>query len=92
MTQTAVAVGGFLLLAFLMAIRVPVGFAMGIAGAAGFGAIVGWQPALRLFSQVPLTVATNYDLSIIPMFILMGAFASWSCPYLTGQSAIEFVL
>lgn len=78
MTHTIVAVGGFMLLALLMAIRVPVGFAMGIAGAAGFGAIVGLQPALRLFSQVPLTVATNYDLSIIPMFILMGAFASRS--------------
>jgi len=58
-----------------MIIRVPVGFAMGIVGVLGFGAVVGIGPTLQLMAKVPLTVVTDSNLSIIPMFILMGVFA-----------------
>jgi len=33
-------------------------------------------PALNLLANVPLSVVTDYNLSVIPMFVLMGAFAS----------------
>ena len=36
------------------------------------------QTGLNLRSNVPLSVLTDYNLSVIPMFILMGAFASHS--------------
>lgn len=78
MSTYVVAVGGFAALLGMMVIRIPIAFAMGIVGVLGFGAIVGIEPALRLLAQVPLTVVTDYSLSIIPMFILMGVFASQS--------------
>lgn len=61
----------------LMALRVPVGIAMGAVGVCGFAAVSGWWPAINLLANVPLSVITDYNLSVIPMFVLMGAFASY---------------
>ena len=68
---------GFLGMFGLMALRVPVAIAMGVTGIAGFGAVAGWMPAINLLANVPLSVITDYNLSVIPMFVLMGAFASY---------------
>ena len=78
MNANLVAIAGFALFFVLMALRVPIGFAMGITGVLGFGLMSGWGPGLKLLGQVPFTVVTDYDLSVIPMFILMGAFATAS--------------
>ena len=78
MDRDAVALLGFVLMFALMAIRVPIGVAMGLAGMVGFGLLSGPQAALNLLANVPLSVVTDYNLSVIPMFILMGAFASHS--------------
>jgi C4-dicarboxylate transporter, DctM subunit len=71
-----VALLGFAAMFVLMALRVPIGVAMGIVGVVGFAAIAGWGPGLNLLGNVPLSVVSDYNLSIIPMFILMGAFAT----------------
>jgi C4-dicarboxylate transporter DctM subunit len=71
-----IALLGFVGMFALMAIRVPIGIAMGIAGVCGFAALSGWKAGLNLLANVPLSVVTDYNLSVIPMFILMGAFAS----------------
>lgn len=76
MDRDLVALVGFVGMFVLMALRVPIGIAMGIAGIGGFAALSGSGPALNLLSNVPLSVLTDYNLSVIPMFILMGAFAS----------------
>jgi len=76
MDRDLVALLGFLAMFVLMALRVPIGVAMGIVGVLGFAAIAGWGPGLNLLANVPLSVLTDYNLSIIPMFILMGAFAT----------------
>jgi len=73
-----VAFGGFVVMFVLMALRVPIGVAMGAVGVLGFGVLTGPTPALNLLGNVPLSVLTDYNLSVIPMFILMGAFASHS--------------
>jgi C4-dicarboxylate transporter DctM subunit len=78
MDRDLVALLGFVLMFVLMALRVPIGVAMGIVGVLGFGVLAGVTPALNLLSNVPLSVLTDYDLAVIPMFILMGAFASHS--------------
>ena len=67
---------GFVLMFVLMALRVPIGVAMGLTGILGFAALSGIGPALRLLGQVPLSVLTDYNLAIIPMFVLMGAFSA----------------
>ncbi len=76
MDRDLVALLGFVGMFVLMALRVPIGVAMGITGVVGFASLSGWKPALNLLANVPLAVLADYNLSIIPMFILMGAFAS----------------
>ena len=78
MDRDLLAAGGFALMFVLMLLRVPIGVAMGISGVVGYGMIAGWGPALALLGQVPLSTVTDYKLSVIPMFILMGSFAAAS--------------
>jgi C4-dicarboxylate transporter DctM subunit len=80
MDRDMIAAGGFALLFLLMLLRVPIGFAMGISGVAGFAAVTGfnWTVALNLLSSSPISTATQYSFALIPMFILMGAFATAS--------------
>lgn len=73
-----IAIGGFVVLFGLMALRVPVGIAMGIVGVGGFAQIAGWGPALNQLAISPLRTLTDYNTSLIPMFILMGVFATRS--------------
>lgn len=80
-----IAATGFVALFVMMFLRVPVGIAMSIVGVGGFAAVVGLDPALNLLSLSPIRVITNYELSVIPMFILMGVLASVS-----GMSAELF--
>ncbi len=79
MSTDAVAVTGFISLFALMLLRVPVGIAMGTVGVLGFGYMVGdIGPALKLLSQSPIRTATDAEFAVIPLFLLMGAFASAS--------------
>jgi tripartite ATP-independent transporter DctM subunit len=79
MSTDAVAVIGFVALFTLMMLRVPVGIAMGTVGVLGFGHLIGdLSPALRLLAQSPIRTATEAEFAVIPLFLLMGAFASAS--------------
>ena len=69
---------GFVILLILMALRVPVGIAMGIVGIGGFATLSGLEPALQLVSLSPIRNATDFAFGLIPMFVLMGVFASTS--------------
>jgi C4-dicarboxylate transporter DctM subunit len=76
MDRDLIAIGGFVVLFVLMALRVPVGIAMGIVGVGGFGLLTNWQAAFGLLAQSPFSTVTSFNLSIIPMFVLMGTFAA----------------
>jgi tripartite ATP-independent transporter DctM subunit len=76
--QNVIAIGGFVALFALMLLRFPIGLAMGAVGVAGFGAIVGFDPALKLLAQSPIRTATDAGFAVIPMFLLMGTIASVS--------------
>jgi tripartite ATP-independent transporter DctM subunit len=79
MSTDAVAAFGFIALFTLMMLRVPVGIAMGTVGVLGFGYLVGdMRPALKILSQSPIRTATDAEFAVIPLFLLMGAFASAS--------------
>ncbi len=79
MSTDAVALIGFLSLFSLMLLRVPVGIAMGSVGVLGFGYMLGdITPALKLLAQSPIRTATEPEFAVIPLFLLMGAFASAS--------------
>jgi C4-dicarboxylate transporter DctM subunit len=78
MSTDLVAVIGFVSLFVLMLARVPVGMAMGLVGVTGFGYIVGGGPALKNVGLTSMRTVTDYNFAIIPMFLLMGSFASTS--------------
>jgi C4-dicarboxylate transporter, DctM subunit len=78
MSTDAVAIIGFVSLFVLMLLRVPVGMAMGLVGVTGFGYLVGGGPALKMVGQTSMRTVTDYNFAVVPMFLLMGSFASTS--------------
>ena len=64
--------GGMLL---LMAARVPIAISMFVPGALGYMALAGWLPLLAHLKGAVYSRVSVYDLSVIPLFMLMGAFA-----------------
>lgn len=76
MSNEFVAVSGFVALFAMLLLRVPIGVAMGLVGVGGFGAIVGTGPALNLLAQSPIRTVTDFNLTLIPFFVLMGVLAT----------------
>jgi tripartite ATP-independent transporter DctM subunit len=76
MSITAIGVAGVVLLLVMIFVRVPIAIALAAAGFLGYAAIDGWMPALKMAGLVPYQMASAYSLSVIPLFILMGAVAS----------------
>ena len=70
------AIAGFAALFAMMFLRVPVGIAMGLVGIGGFAGVVGWKPALSQLANSPLRTITDFNLSLIPFFVLMGVLAT----------------
>jgi len=72
------AIGAFGVVALLAAIfaRVPIGLALALTGFLGYAAADGWAHALKMLGSVPFDLASAYSLSVVPLFILMGAVAS----------------
>jgi tripartite ATP-independent transporter DctM subunit len=68
-------VGVVVLLAVLL-LRVPIAVALASVGFLGYAAADGWPKALKMLGSVPFSLSTAYSLSVIPLFILMGAVAS----------------
>jgi C4-dicarboxylate transporter DctM subunit len=60
----------------LMAIRVPIAVSMFSAGAIGYVAQTGWAPFSFFLNTQAFARFASYDLSVIPLFILMGHFAT----------------
>jgi C4-dicarboxylate transporter, DctM subunit len=78
MSSDAVAILGFVVLFVLMLLRVPVGMAMGLVGVSGFAYLVGGAPALKNVGHTTMRTVTDYNFAVIPLFLLMGSFASTS--------------
>ena len=71
MTESLV---GFAVLLFVVFMGFPLGFAMVVVGFVGFGLVRGWEPALETVGQLILDFAMSYSFSVLPLFVLMGAF------------------
>jgi C4-dicarboxylate transporter, DctM subunit len=71
---------GFIIFAVmlgLMVVRIPIGIAMFVAGAGGYIHLTGGvDPLLNWMKNVAYARLSNYDLIVIPMFLLMGQFAT----------------
>lgn len=66
---------GFAGMLGLIVLRAPVGLAMLLAGAFGYQHILGWDVLANYLKETPYHLFANYTLSVIPLFILMGAIA-----------------
>ena len=60
----------------LMAIRVPIAVSMFAAGTIGYLTQTGWGPFSNFLNTQAFARFASYDLSVIPLFILMGHFAT----------------
>lgn len=63
--------GGLLILAF---IGLPLGFSMMVVGFIGFWTVRGVIPAQEMVGQQIIDLAMNQGFSVLPLFLLMGAF------------------
>ncbi len=76
MTPTAIGLLMFGAMLVLMAVRVPIAAAMFIPGALGYWAMTNDMALLNMLKGSAVARLTVYDLSVIPLFLLMGQFAT----------------
>ena len=68
----------FAVLMVLLALRIHIGIAMFMIGASGFVIMneYSWMPLLYSLKNLAYARFSNYDLAVIPLFMLMGQFAT----------------
>ena len=76
MSSFEIALLGIGLLLTLLALRIPVGVAMILVGMGGYAAIAGIDPLINYAKTAPYWRFSTYDLSVVPMFLLMSQFAT----------------
>lgn len=69
---------GLAVLILLIAIRVPIAYSMILVGGVGIAILNGPQIVLSQLKNLAYGQFSVYDLSVIPLFVLMGAIASRS--------------
>src|SRR6185436_5489989 len=78
MNPPLIGLTGILVLFVLLILRVPVWIWLLVVGFFGNVTLLGWQGAFALAGTAPYDVASNYSLSVLPLFIVMGEVASES--------------
>ncbi len=76
MSLVAWGVVGVCVLLILIFLKMPIGFAMAFIGFTGVALIKGFDPALSLIANEPYAEASDYVLSVIPLFVFMGYLAA----------------
>ena len=75
MSPVAIGFSGLIILVVLMALRVPVGIALGLVSVGGITVLRGWGAAVAALAGLPFEFVAHWSLSAVPMFLLMGAVA-----------------
>ena len=77
MSDLEIAVWSFPVLLALIFLRVPIGLAMFLVGLVGAFLVTGrWTPVLAQLKALTYDTFSSYSLSIVPLFLLMGQFAT----------------
>ena len=76
MEPLTIGILGLLAMFALIAMHVPIGIAMAFAGVTGVAILVGWQPAMGLFSIEAASAMSNDGLAVVAVFLVMGSFAN----------------
>jgi C4-dicarboxylate transporter, DctM subunit len=75
MSPVITGIVGIGVLLLLLAAGMPLGFSMALVGFLGYSYLVNVPAALSHLSSTPFGVGSDYVLSVLPLFILMGHFA-----------------
>jgi tripartite ATP-independent transporter DctM subunit len=75
MEPIAIGIIGVIILIILLFSGLPIGVGMALVGVLGFAYLTDMDAALGLLRTVPYATFASNSLSVIPLFILMGAFA-----------------
>jgi tripartite ATP-independent transporter DctM subunit len=76
MSAQIIGLAGLAALIVLVLLRVPIAVALGTIGFIGYAAVDGWRRALIAMGNVPFEMAEKYALTVVPLFVLMGAVAA----------------
>ena len=76
MSVEAIGLAGISVLLLLLALRIPVAFAMFLVGFIGIWTVRGWDAAMGLLGSETFTIASSPELVVVPLFILMGNVAT----------------
>ncbi|MBU1362427.1 MAG: TRAP transporter large permease [Gammaproteobacteria bacterium] len=76
MSGSSIALTMGLFMMVVMALRVPVGITMFLTGGIGYVWVSGLDPFLAFLKNAPYGRFSLYDLSVVPLFLLMGQFAT----------------
>lgn len=60
----------------LLALRVQIGVALGLVSFIGIGVLLSWRAAWGIITAIPFNFVGDWNLTAIPMFLLMGFVAS----------------
>ncbi|MEO1193461.1 MAG: TRAP transporter large permease [Pseudomonadota bacterium] len=60
----------------LMILRTPIGVVLGLVSFGGIAVLTSTQAAWSILTSIPFSFITNWNLSAVPMFLLMGYIAS----------------
>jgi C4-dicarboxylate transporter, DctM subunit len=75
MNSSLIGVIGILIMILVFMSRMPVAYVMTLIGFLGFGIVISFHSALNLLAKSYYEVFSSYDLTTIPLFILMGQLA-----------------
>lgn len=78
MTATGIGIFGIVALFALVALHVPLAFAMIVVGIVAFALQTDWASALTFLATEPSQVLGSMDLAAVPLFLMMGAFVNVS--------------
>lgn len=76
MDRVEIGFAGVAIAILLILIRVPVGVALAVVGFVGVMILTSFRAAWSITSHVPFELIGNWNLSAVPMFLLMGYIAS----------------
>ena len=75
MSPFVIGLAGFAVLIILLLLRMHVGFVMALVGYLGFGIIISWSAASSLIIRDFYATFSSYNLTVVPLFVLMGQVA-----------------
>src|SRR5260370_38046279 len=78
MTATGIGIAGIVALFALVALHIPLAFAMIVVGIVAFALQTEWASALTFLATEPSQVLGSMDLAAVPLFLMMGAFVNVS--------------